>query len=72
VSRLARPAYIATVIGTIAVIWLGWFILYSEHSPLAFVIGMRHVINQEERFLLYNIDHASLAQVLRDFAEQHK
>jgi len=70
--RFARPAYIAATIGTIAVVWLGWFLLHSEHSPLAFFIAMRHVINQEERFLLYDIDHASLAQALRELADQRK
>ena len=46
-----------------------WFILDSE-NPISFAIGMRHAINQEERFLLTEIDHKLIAQVLREFAEK--
>jgi hypothetical protein len=46
-----------------------WFLLHSE-NPLSFVVMMRHVINQEERFLLREVDHKLIAQVLREFAER--
>jgi hypothetical protein len=53
--------------GLTAVISILWLI-FSEHSPLAFVIGLRHAINQRERGLLYDTDHAVLAQIMREFA----
>jgi hypothetical protein len=49
-----------------------WFLLRSEHSPLFFVIYMRHLEKQQERFLCYEIDHAIVADTLRTFAEQQK
>jgi hypothetical protein len=44
------------------------WLIRSEHSPLAFVIALRHSINQRERGLLYQTDHAALAQIMREFA----
>src|SRR2546425_8578405 len=49
-----------------------WWLLRAEHSPVAFVIGMRHAINQRERGLLYDTDHAALAQVMREFASERQ
>jgi len=49
-----------------------WFLLRSEHSPLFFVIYMRHLVNQQERFLCYEIDHTIVADSLRSLAEQQK
>ena len=43
-----------------------------EKSPVAFVLTLRHLINQKERFILYEIAHKTVAKALRDFAEQHR
>jgi hypothetical protein len=62
----------------IIVIWaaviggLLWFLLRSEHSPLFFVLYMRHLVNQQERFLCSEIDHTIVANALRSFAEEQK
>ena len=67
------PSWRRRVVG---VAWTGviggllWFLLCSEHSPLFPIIYMRHLINQQERFLCFEIDHATVAQSLRTFAEQ--
>jgi len=34
-----------------------WFIAYAE-SPISFVLGMQHAMLQEERYVLYHVDHA--------------
>lgn len=60
----------------VAAVWIAvlggllWFLLYSEHSPLFFVIYMRHLVNQNERFLCFEIDHSVVADQLRAFADQ--
>jgi hypothetical protein len=59
------------VLGVIAAVGALWFVLFSEKSPIAFIIGMQRVINQKERLLLHKVDHRRLAQELRGLAEQH-
>ncbi len=71
----ARSSWRRRIIGAVWVLVIGgllWFLLRSEHSPLFFVIYMRHLINQQERFLCFEVDHAILADQLRTFAEQQK
>ena len=61
------------IIGAAWVVVIGgllWFLLRSEHSPLFPIIYMRHLVNQQERFLCFEIDHAIVAENLRTFADQ--
>ena len=71
----ARASWRRRIIGAAWVAVIGgllWFLLSSEHSPLFFVIYMRHLVNQQERFLCFEIDHTIVADALRSFAEQQK
>jgi hypothetical protein len=62
--------YSAITAAVAAIVALLWFLTHSEKSPVAFLFALQHVINEEKRFLLYQVDHPLLAQTLRDFAEQ--
>jgi len=46
-----------------------WFIFSSE-NPISFFFGMQHAVREEERFVLYHVDHAAVAAELRQLAEQ--
>jgi hypothetical protein len=69
VSTNSRRWFVAA--GTLVIIGIAaiWCVFHTE-NPIAFAIGMRHVINQEERFLLTEVDHKLIAQVLREFAQK--
>src|SRR6266446_2712461 len=70
-----RSPWRRRVIPGIWIVMIGgllWFLLRSEHSPLFFIIYMRHLVNQQERFLCFEVDHAIVADTLRNFAEQQK
>jgi hypothetical protein len=62
--RIIAGAWVAVIGGLL------WFLLFSERSPLFFVIYMRHLANQQERFLCFEVDHTIIADTLRSFAEQ--
>ena len=64
--RLINLIWVSVIAGLL------WFLLRSEHSPLFFHIYMRHLVNQQGRFLCHEIDHAVVAETLRSFAEQQK
>jgi hypothetical protein len=64
--RIITPAWVSVIGGLL------WFLLFSEKSPLFFVIYMRHFVNQQERFLCFEIDHTIVAENLRNFAEEQK
>jgi hypothetical protein len=64
--RIINSVWVAVIGGLL------WFLLRSEHSPLFVVIYMRHLVNQQERFLCFEIDHAVVAETLRSFADQQK
>jgi hypothetical protein len=69
----ARASWQRRIIGALWVVVIGgllWFLLCSEHSPLFPIIYMRHLVNQQERFLCFEIDHAIVAENLRTFADQ--
>lgn len=68
-----RRLYLAdllVVFDVVAVTAILWFAFYSEKSPLAFITGMQHVINEKKHFFLYELDHHVLAKELREFAQQ--
>jgi hypothetical protein len=48
------------------------FLLFSDKSPLFVFIYMRHLINQQERFLFFHVDHEIVAENLRQFGEEEK
>jgi hypothetical protein len=48
-----------------------WLVLTWRQPVLGFFI-IHHLNKQQERFILYNTDHAVLGGVLRDFAERRK
>jgi len=64
VRRMIGAAWVVVIGGLL------WFLLCSEHSPLFPIIYMRHLVNQQERFLCFEIDHAIVAENLRAFADQ--
>lgn len=63
---------VAFILGVLGLVTVLWFIVCYEKSPVSFMIAMRHAINEQKRLLLYEIDHAVLAQTLRQFAEQQQ
>jgi hypothetical protein len=69
-----RPRWRRRIINVLWAVVIGgllWFLFRSEHSPLFFVIYMHHLNNQQERYVLYQVDHAAIASKLRDVAAQH-
>ena len=66
----ARRKYAIGFIWCAVIAALLWFVIYSEHSPVAFIFGMRHAMLQQERYVLYHIDHAAIASQLRELAQQ--
>src|ERR1700724_898935 len=69
--RTIKRWLIIALCGVAAINGILW-VVFSEHSPLAFVIGLRHAISQRERGLLYDTDHAALAHIMRDFAAERQ
>jgi hypothetical protein len=64
-----RVLVVLLIVSTIAAcVWL----FTSDRSPVAFVIGLQHAINEHERILLYRIDHAALAQIMRELAQERR
>jgi hypothetical protein len=70
--RSPRRRRVITGIWVVVIGGLLWFLLRSEHSTLFFIIYMRHLVNQQERFLCFEVDHAIVADTLRTFADQQK
>jgi hypothetical protein len=64
--RIISLAWATIVVGLLC------FLIFSEKSPLFSLIYIRHLENQQKRFLCYEIDHAIVAQTLRSFAEEQK
>ena len=50
----------------------GVWLFTGESSPVAFTIGLSRLIRQRERTLLYETDHAVIANVMRDFATERR
>ena len=73
--NFARPPWRRSIIifAWLAVIsGLLCFLLFSEKSPLFPIFYTRHLVNQQERFLCFEIDHAVVAENLLTFAEAQK
>jgi hypothetical protein len=64
--RIIVFAWVAVIGGLLC------FLLISEKSPLFPILYLRHLVNQQERFLCFEVDHAIVAENLRTFAEQQK
>jgi hypothetical protein len=67
---LSRRAKWSIAVAALVVLSLVcWYARHWLEIPYDLVV-LRHVINQEKRFLIYEIDHDVLARTLREFAEE--
>jgi hypothetical protein len=64
--RVIIIAWVAAIGGLLC------FLLFSEKSPLFPILYVRHLVNQQERFLCFEVDHEVVAQNLRAFGEAQK
>jgi hypothetical protein len=66
---MRRIVWIVASAALIIVAALGW---YRWREFLLFFPIMHHLNKQQERFILYNTDHAVLGHLLRQFADERK
>ncbi len=73
--RRGRLSYGVDSLLVLAIIAIGdllWFLFFWEKSPLAFAIAIQHASNQQEKYLLRDVDRRALAHELRDLADRQE